>query len=66
MYGVAISHRIGRLAVGDVALCCVVAAEHRKQAFGTCDELVEEVKRSLPIWKRQVFADGDEEWVGSA
>lgn len=64
--GIAVSHRIGRLAVGDVALCCVVAADHRKQAFDVCVELVEEIKRSLPVWKHQVFADGAEEWVGSA
>jgi molybdopterin synthase catalytic subunit len=64
--GIAVSHRVGELGVGDVALCCVVAADHRRQAFDACGELVEEVKRLLPVWKRQRFADGDEEWVGSA
>lgn len=59
----ATSHRVGLLAIGDVALGCAVAAEHRKQAFEACSELVDEVKRRLPIWKRQVFADGTEEWV---
>ncbi|GAB3282905.1 molybdenum cofactor biosynthesis protein MoaE [Parasphingorhabdus pacifica] len=59
----AASHRVGLLAIGDVALGCAVAAEHRKQAFEACSELVDEVKRRLPIWKRQVFADGAEEWV---
>ena len=63
--GIAVSHRIGRLLVGDVALCCVVAADHRQQAFDTCSELVAEIKRSLPVWKQQVFADGADEWVGS-
>jgi molybdenum cofactor synthesis domain-containing protein len=60
---IAMAHRIGRLDIGDVALACAVAAEHRKQAFHACSELVDEVKRRLPIWKRQVFDDGTEEWV---
>ncbi|MGW5644912.1 molybdenum cofactor biosynthesis protein MoaE [Saccharopolyspora sp. NPDC003752] len=60
---IAVSHRIGLLKIGDVALGCAVAAEHRKQAFSACSELVDEVKRRLPIWKRQVFEDNTEEWV---
>lgn len=60
---IAVSHRIGLLKIGDVALGCAVAAEHRKQAFNACGELVDEVKRRLPIWKRQVFEDNTEEWV---
>jgi molybdopterin synthase catalytic subunit len=59
----AVSHRVGPLAIGDVALACAVAAEHRKEAFAVCSELVDEVKRRLPVWKRQVFADGTDEWV---
>ncbi|MBE9374042.1 molybdenum cofactor biosynthesis protein MoaE [Saccharopolyspora sp. HNM0983] len=61
--GLATAHRVGLLAIGDVALGCAVAAEHRGQAFAACSELVDEVKRRLPIWKRQVFDDGDQEWV---
>ena len=60
---VAVSHRIGMLAVGDVALVASVTAAHRKQAFESCQRLVDEVKARLPIWKRQVFADGTDEWV---
>ena len=56
-------HRVGSLAIGDVALACAVAAEHRREAFDACSELVDEVKRQLPVWKRQEFADGSEEWV---
>jgi molybdopterin synthase catalytic subunit len=62
---VAVSHRVGRLEIGDVALACAVAADHRREAFETCAELVEEVKRALPVWKHQEFADGTDEWVGS-
>jgi len=60
---VAVSHRIGRLEVGDVALVASVTAAHRKQAFDSCQRLVDEAKARLPIWKRQVFADGTDEWV---
>ncbi len=60
---VAISHRIGRLRVGDVALVASVTAAHRKQAFDSCQRLVDEAKARLPIWKRQLFADGTDEWV---
>ncbi len=49
--------------IGDVALACAVSASHRGQAFAACADLVDEVKKRLPIWKRQVFTDGEEEWV---
>lgn len=60
---IAVSHRVGSLTIGDVALACAVAADHRQRAFAVCAELVDEVKRQLPIWKHQVFADGTDEWV---
>jgi molybdopterin synthase catalytic subunit len=63
MHAVAVSHRIGMLGIGDVALACAVSAAHRGEAFTACAELVDEVKKRLPIWKRQVFTDGEEEWV---
>jgi molybdenum cofactor synthesis domain-containing protein len=61
--GIAVSHRVGDLQIGDVALACAVSAEHRAEAFSACSELVDEVKRQLPIWKHQTFADGTDEWV---
>lgn len=61
--GIAVAHRVGLLEIGDTALGCAVAADHRAEAFETCSQLVDEVKRRLPIWKRQVFDDGVEEWV---
>jgi len=61
--GIAVSHRIGELQIGDVALACAVSAEHRAEAFAACSDLVDEVKRQLPIWKHQTFADGTDEWV---
>ena len=62
---IAVSHRVGPLAIGEVALACAVAAEHRREAFTVCAELVDEVKARLPVWKHQVFADGSDEWVNS-
>ncbi|MEO8261307.1 MAG: molybdenum cofactor biosynthesis protein MoaE [Pseudolysinimonas sp.] len=61
---VAAAHRIGSLVVGDVALVAAVAAPHRAEAFAACAELVERIKKHLPIWKRQHLADGEAEWVG--
>jgi molybdenum cofactor synthesis domain-containing protein len=62
---IAVSHRIGALTIGDVALAVAVAAEHRGQAFTACAELVDEVKARLPVWKHQHFTDGTDEWVNS-
>jgi molybdopterin synthase catalytic subunit len=63
VYAVAVSHRVGRLEIGEVALAAAVSTAHRAAAFAACARLVDEVKARLPIWKRQVFADGTEEWV---
>jgi len=63
---VAVSHRVGMLAIGDIALAAAVSAAHRGEAFAACSDLVDEVKHRLPVWKRQVFDDGTDEWVGSA
>ncbi|MHB1491581.1 MAG: molybdenum cofactor biosynthesis protein MoaE [Cellulomonas sp.] len=62
----AVSHRVGELEVGECALAVAVSAGHRGQAFAAAALLVDEVKRLLPVWKRQVFADGTDEWVGCA
>ncbi|PRY69038.1 molybdopterin synthase catalytic subunit [Glaciihabitans tibetensis] len=61
---VSAGHRIGALAIGDVALVASVAAAHRAEAFAACERLVELIKSSVPIWKRQYLADGATEWVG--
>ena len=63
--GLSVAHRVGTLRIGDVALVAVVATAHRAEAFDVCRRLVEEVKHTLPVWKRQVFDDGTDEWVGS-
>lgn len=61
----AVQHRFGALKIGDVALGCVVAAEHRTTAFEVCSQLVDRVKADMPIWKRQIFDDDTDEWVNA-
>jgi molybdopterin synthase catalytic subunit len=63
VYAIAVSHRVGLLAIGDTALVAAVSTAHRAEAFQLCARLVDEVKSRLPIWKRQRFADGTDEWV---
>ena len=60
---IAVSHRVGPLKVGDIALAAAVSTAHRAAAFAACARLVDRVKEKLPIWKHQVFADGTDEWV---
>lgn len=64
--GVAVSHRVGLLRVGEAAVVAAVATAHRELAFTVCRDLVERVKAELPVWKREVLADGSHVWVGSA
>lgn len=61
---VAAGHRTGMLAIGDTALVVAVAAAHRAEAFAACEQLVDLIKETVPIWKRQYLADGATEWVG--
>lgn len=61
---VAVSHRVGRLAVGDAAVVIAVASAHRAEAFEVCRAVIETIKTDLPVWKRQVEADGTTAWKG--
>ncbi|KAA9107644.1 molybdenum cofactor biosynthesis protein MoaE [Microbacterium rhizomatis] len=61
---VAVSHRVGRLEVGDAAVVIAVAASHRAEAFEVCREVIEAIKTDLPVWKRQIEADGTTAWKG--
>lgn len=63
VYAVAVSHRYGPLAIGEVALAAAVSTAHRAAAFTACAHLVDLVKQRIPIWKHQRFTDGTEEWV---
>jgi molybdopterin synthase catalytic subunit len=63
---VAAVHRVGDLAVGDLAVVTAVACPHRAEAFDACRALIDELKQTVPIWKHQEFASGESEWVNSA
>jgi molybdopterin synthase catalytic subunit len=56
-------HRLGALTVGDTAVAVVVAGDHRDEAFAACRFLIEELKRRVPIWKKESYADGTVAWV---
>jgi molybdopterin synthase catalytic subunit len=64
--GIAAVHRVGDLAIGDLAVVVGVSCAHRAEAFHACHAMIDELKASVPIWKHQRFADGSAEWVGSA
>ncbi len=61
---IAVSHRIGHVPVGGLALVACVASAHRAEAYAANRELVEAIKSDLPIWKRQIESGGAESWVG--
>ncbi len=63
---VAAVHRVGDLAVGDLAVVVAVACPHRVEALAACRALIDRLKESVPIWKHQSFADGESEWVNGA
>lgn len=64
-YGVrvAAAHRVGTLAVGDVAVAAAVSSAHRGDSFDACRVLIDRIKSEVPIWKRQYGAAGSAEWV---
>ncbi len=59
-------HRVGALAIGDVAVVCAASAPHREEAFVASRRLIDRIKERLPIWKREHYADGDSKWVACA
>jgi len=63
--GIAAVHRVGDLAIGDLAVVLAVSCPHRAEAFDACRDLIDILKASVPIWKHQRFDDGTTEWVGS-
>jgi molybdopterin synthase catalytic subunit len=60
---VTLEHRLGHLAIGDIAVAIAAAADHRAAAFEACRYVIEQVKRRVPIWKREDYADGSTGWV---
>ena len=65
VHGVAAVHRVGTLAIGDIAVIIATTAAHRGDAFAASRALIDTLKAEVPIWKHQRFADGSDEWVGT-
>lgn len=63
---IAVVHRIGELAVGDTAVAVAVASPHRDAAYKASRTVIERLKDEVPIWKRERYADGEEEWLHGA
>ena len=64
IHRISIVHRIGQVAIGEASVVIAVSAAHRKEAFEACLHAIDTLKRDVPIWKKEVFADG-EVWVGA-
>ncbi len=60
---IGIVHRFGKLEIGETSVVISVAAPHRRAAFEACEWLIKELKRTVPIWKKEIYAGG-EVWVG--
>jgi len=65
VHGVAAVHRVGTLAIGDVAVVVATTSAHRGEAFAASKALIDTLKAEVPIWKHQRFGDGSDEWVGT-
>jgi molybdopterin synthase catalytic subunit len=59
----AIRHRTGVLAIGEASVVVAVASPHRREAFAACQYAIDRLKQTVPIWKKEVWSDG-EQWIG--
>lgn len=64
IHHITIHHRVGMLTVGEIAVVIAVSAPHRKEAFAACQYAIDTLKETVPIWKKEIFEDG-EEWVSA-
>ena len=60
---VAMIHRVGTLDIGEISILIAVATPHRKKAFEACSYAIDRVKQIVPVWKKEIWADGEREWV---
>ena len=63
---IAVVHRFGELAIGDVSVAIAVSSPHRAEAYEASRHIIEEIKVRLPVWKKEHYADGDSAWVAGA
>ena len=60
---IAITHRIGRVGIGETSVAIAVSAPHRDHALAACKEAIDRLKVEVPLWKKEVY-EGGEEWIG--
>ncbi len=60
---VAITHRVGRVEIGELSVVIAVSAPHRQDALAACKEAIDTLKQTVPLWKKEVY-EGGEEWIG--
>jgi len=60
---VAAAHRLGQLTVGQASVAVAASAVHRAEAFAACREVIEEIKKRLPVWKKEHYVDGESSWL---
>lgn len=60
---VAAAHRLGRLKVGEASVVIAAGSPHRAEAFAACRQVIEEIKKRLPVWKQEHYVDGDSAWL---
>ena len=60
---IAAAHRVGQLAVGDIAVCVAVSGAHRDEAFAACRSAIDRIKETVPIWKKEWGPGGEAHWV---
>jgi molybdopterin synthase catalytic subunit len=61
---IAVHHRVGTLEIGETAVLVVVTSAHRHEAFEAAEWIMDRIKEKAPIWKKEIWADGEAEWVG--
>lgn len=62
---VTLQHRLGVIPAGEASIAIAAAAPHRDEAFSACRHVIEEIKKRLPIWKKEMYADGTAHWGGT-
>ena len=65
LLGWAVSHRVGTLKPGEVSVVVALSSPHRKESFAACQYIIDTIKEKAPIWKKEVFEDG-EEWISAS
>ena len=63
VHSVRVSHRLGKMEVGDIAVAIEVTSAHRAEAFEACRYVIDEIKVRVPIWKHEFYSDGSDAWV---